>query len=491
MILPKVDVIFYWYDDVLLFKPLLPQLEKAVTISEKKFVKQPHRAPEIQYQKRSFISMVSRNGEQVASTYQGFLHTLVQACLKNNITFFIRDMRTAQESRGFPAPRLDLMHGFRHSQEDLLTEALSKGQSGLIGAPTRYGKTALMVNTIRAFPTLPTVVTAPGVDLCRQLFDDITGEWGIKDREVKLICSGSKTRYPSETGITICSADSLSKCDSGGTQLLLADEPHQLVTAARAEMINAFTVARRYGFGATLKGRFDGRDPLITGLFGPVLAERTYLDAVEEGAICPLCIIFININISDTNRCSTHNAAYKRLLFQNADMAGVTARICREIVPDDFQTMIFIDNEKQANLYFDKIGHEGSIVLAMAKKMTDKEREQITEDMRNGTIKRCLCTDIYVQGVTFPDVRVLINCEGGGNNTSAIQKPGRLAQVRPGKKCGVIFDFAFHCLSSHPECAYDLERDSEARRSAYKEKGYTIYDAYSMEEAKQIFDSII
>lgn len=172
-------------------------------------------------------------------------------------------------------------------------------------------------------------------------------------------------------------------------------------------------------------------------------------------------------------------------------MAGVTARICREIVPDDFQTMIFIDNEKQANLYFDKIGHEGSIVLAMAKKMTDKEREQITEDMRNGTIKRCLCTDIYVQGVTFPDVRVLINCEGGGNNTSAIQKPGRLAQVRPGKKCGVIFDFAFHCLSSHPECAYDLERDSEARRSAYKEKGYTIYDAYSMEEAKQIFDSII
>lgn len=140
MILPKVDVIFYWYDDVLLFKPLLPQLEKAVTISEKKFVKQPHRAPEIRYQKRSFISMVSRNGEQVASTYQGFLHTLVQTCIKNNITFFIRDMRTAQESRGFPAPRLDLMHGFRHSQETLLTEALSKGQSGLIGAPTRYGE---------------------------------------------------------------------------------------------------------------------------------------------------------------------------------------------------------------------------------------------------------------------------------------------------------------------------------------------------------------
>lgn len=486
--LPKVDVVFYRYDDVLLFKPILPVLEKAVTIREKKLVPNPPRPPELRIVKRTFLAKVLRSGEEVASTYPGFMHMLVNVCIENNITFFIRDMRVAQISRGFPAPDFSLMGGFRFSQERLVREALSKDQSGLIGAPTRYGKTTLMVNIMRAFPTLPTVVTAPGVDLCRQLYDDITGERGITGREVKLICSGSKTRYPSETGITVCSADSLDKCDKGGTQLLLADEPHQLVTDARLERINAFTVARRYGFGATLTGRFDGRDILIPGLFGPVLSEITYTEAVAEGAICPLTILFININISD-GYYNSHNTAYNKLLFHNKDMAAVVARICNEMIPEDFQTLIFIKNEKQADLYMPVIGEDTTV--AMAKKMSDSERQVITDKMRDGSIKRCLCSNIYVQGVTFPDVRVLINCEGGGNNTSAIQKPGRLAQVRDGKKCGIIIDFAFHCLSERPGCAYDLERDSEARRTAYLDKGYTIIDAFSFEEAVEKFNSLI
>ena len=81
----------------------------------------------------------------------------------------------------------------------------------------------------------------------------------------------------------------------GSTELLLADEPHALVTSTRLGVIDGFLKARRYGYGATLKGRFDGRDKLITGIFGPVLAERTYLEAVEEGAICPLNIIMFQI----------------------------------------------------------------------------------------------------------------------------------------------------------------------------------------------------
>lgn len=345
-----------------------------------------------------------------------------------------------------------------------------------------------MINTLRAFPDLPTVVTAPGVDLCNQLYADITGERGITGREVKLICSGSRTKYPSETGITVCSADSLDKCDFGGTKLLLADEPHALVTNARTELINAFTCARRIGFGATLKGRFDGRDSVIEGLFGPVLEERTYLEAVKEGAICPLSIIFLNINIAP-GRYFNRDAAYKSLLFQNQAMANITAQICHDIIPENYQTMLFIKNEKQADLFMEAIGTEATI--AMAKRMTTKERAEVTELMRTDVIKRCLCTDIYVQGVTFSDVRVLINCEAGGNNTTAIQKPGRLAEIRPGKKCGVVFDFAFHCDPDSAGNERALEKDSNARRAAYEEKGYNIYDAYSIEEAKQIFNSII
>lgn len=138
MMLPKVDVLFYRYDDVLLFHPLLPQLEKELTIREKKIVKERGKNP-VQFSYRKLFTLVKRDGKDVASTYQGFLYKLISVCLKNNVTFFIRDLRKACIPAGFPAPRLDLMHGFRFSQQKLLEDALKKDQSGLIGAPTRYG----------------------------------------------------------------------------------------------------------------------------------------------------------------------------------------------------------------------------------------------------------------------------------------------------------------------------------------------------------------
>ena len=198
-----------------------------------------------------------------------------------------------------------------------------------------------MINTLRAFPSLSTVVVAPGVDLVSQLYCDITGPRGIKGREVKLICSG-RGRIPSQEpdGITVCSADSLHLCDPGSTELLLADEPHALVTSTRLGVIDGFLKARRYGYGATLKGRFDGRDKLITGIFGPVLAERTYREAVAEGAICPLNIIMFQVELTP-HEFYNRDTAYNELLFQNREMANLLRRICEEVVPAEWQTMIF------------------------------------------------------------------------------------------------------------------------------------------------------
>lgn len=355
--------------------------------------------------------------------------------------------------------------------------------------------TTLLVNTLKAFPTLSTVVVAPGIDLVSQLYDDITGPRGVRGRDVKLICTG-KGRKPSQepNGITICSANSLHLCDPGATELLLADEPHALVTSTRLGAIDGFLKARRYGYGATLKGRYDGRDKLITGIFGPVLAERTYREAVAEGAICPLNIILFQVELTP-HEIYNRDTAYNELLFQNTEMANLLKRICEEVIPSEWQTMIFIKNEAQADMYLDVIGHEHTI--AMAKKMTKKEREEINARMKANEIKRCLCTDIYVQGVTFSDARVLINCEAGGNNTTAIQKPGRLAEIRPGKKCGIIIDFEFIRADGYKASDYSgdqtaaLISDSRNRIQAYEEKGYGIYRARTIDETKTIFNSLI
>lgn len=354
--------------------------------------------------------------------------------------------------------------------------------------------TSLIINTLRAFPDLSIVVTAPGVDLVKQLYADLLGPRGLDPgREVKLICSSKGKKPAGPGGITVCSADSLNKIDPGTIDLVLADEPHALVTESRLRLIDAFPKARRIGFGATLKGRFDGRDQLIEGVFGHVLVERTYKEAVEEGAICPLHILFLKVEV-EPRYFRDRNSAYNSILFHNQSAADLANEICITVIPADFQTMIFVKDEKQAEQLQETMGRDTTI--AMAKRMTNKEREECDRLMKENIIKRCLCTKIYVQGVTFSDVRVLVNLEGGGNNTSAIQKPGRLAEIRPNKKYGIVIDLLFVPPNDNWSDYYDEEwialcRDSKARKTAYEEKGYEITVVDNVQQLKEKFDELI
>lgn len=492
------DVVLHYYDDKLLFYPVLKILEKELTIREKGLECSAKTGwmQKVVYKTAKLYAELPTDGKtSVGITYQGFFHRLLKRILTAGLTFSIKDYRIANaDAKTFPAPRLDLMKGFRFSQEKLLSEALLQNSSGLIGAPTRYGKTSLLINTARAFPDLSIVITAPGVDLVKQLYADLLGPRGLDPgREVKLICSSKGKKPAGPGGITVCSADSLNKIDPGTIDLVLADEPHALVTESRLRLIDAFPKARRIGFGATLKGRFDGRDQLIEGVFGHVLVERTYKEAVEEGAICPLHILFLKVEV-EPRYFRDRNSAYNSILFHNQSAADLANEICTTVIPADFQTMIFVKDEKQAEQLQETMGRDTTI--AMAKRMSNKEREECDRLMKENIIKRCLCTKIYVQGVTFSDVRVLINLEGGGNNTSAIQKPGRLAEIRPDKKCGIVIDLLFVPPGNEwgdyaGEEWIALCRDSKARKTAYEEKGYNITIVNNVQQLKEKFDELI
>jgi superfamily II DNA or RNA helicase len=466
-----------WDDSVLTIAPSSAALEKFLTYREKSLIQDP-KNPWKKVTKvtvNPLYKVVSQqNGYNVIQTMQG-MWLKVKTFLEEqgwDVKFY--DMRVT-----FPKPRLDLMCGFRFRQEELLKSFLNTNCSGLLGAPTRYGKTTLIKNTLRAFPNVHTVVTAPGADLVKQLHDDI--KEALPHREVKLIGAGS-TKSPCDD-INVASMDSLHKCDASACKLLLIDEPHACVTDSRLPELTKFDKARKIGFGATLKGRFDQRDILIEALIGPVIAERTFQEAVAEGAVCPLIVYMIVIPLSGNS--DDRDLAYKTHLFKGERVAKAVRWICHELLPSDWQTLIFIKNEDQAEYFLDWVGQAGTI--AMAKRMTKKEREALMERMRGDEIKRCLASEIYAQGVTFNHVRSLINLSGGGANTSTIQKPGRLAEVRPDKKCGVVFDFFFTPGTGRGSGTQALCRESMARVNAYTEKGYEIIYVDSYNALEQSF----
>ncbi len=421
-------------------------------------------------------------GARRIQTFQGLKDAIVECCRAHGYQAVEIDVR-----QPFPAPHFHLMHGFRFTQQKLVIDALIKNRSGCIAAPTRFGKTTCLINTARAFPGLKTVVTAPGIDLLKQLQDDFVR--AFPNRKITGLYTGSKHTIQSED-ITIVSIDSLDKCDMHGTKLVLIDEPHAAVSESRAPVLARFINARKIGFGATLTGRFDNADILIKGCIGPVLSEVTYREARDMGAVAPIKVAFLRRKF-DAFNAGHRDVAYNKLILQNPDFHKFIAQICREAIPPEWQTLIFIKNERQALGIHAEIP-DGTIV--MAKRLTTKERLAVTEQVKQNLVKRCICSDVYSQGVTFHEVRALINAGGGGGSISCVQKPGRLAEIRPGKKCGVVIDVLWDPQSSalksmrhlpltdaldmlpNPDANHwrAVVRDAWARHKIYEEKGYEI-----------------
>jgi superfamily II DNA or RNA helicase len=458
------------------------ELEDSLHYRHRSVDAEAHGRPIVSEDLALFNLLDATPGARVIQTLQGLKDDVAATCRQ-----YGRQVQEVDARVAFPAPQLHRMHGFRFSQRDLLIQALVKNRSGCIAAPTRFGKTTLIINALRAFPNLKSVVAAPGIDLLKQLHDDIAK--AFPDRKVTGIYTGSRSPHQSED-ITVLSFDSMDKCDLVGTKLVLVDEPHAAVSDSRVPVLARFVNARKIGFGATLSGRFDNADILIKGCLGPVLSEVTYKQARDMGAVAPIEVAFLRRKFAPFP-VGHRDAAYNQLVLHNPDTHKLVGDICREALPPDWQTLIFIKNEKQALGIYEQIP-DGTIV--MAKRLTTKERRELTEQVKANVIKRCICSDVYSQGVTFHEVRALVNAGGGGGSISCVQKPGRLAEIRPGKKCGVVIDILwepetelFRNLGNiSPEEALEyvpdsarahwraVVRDSWARQKVYQEKGYNI-----------------
>jgi len=474
-------VINLLYDDLLLtVAPAPPGLESVLTYTEKQMVKEW--TPGSWFPEQTMVSgdvplfTQLSTSPNIFQTYAGLLDHVVRFCIENGYQFRLMDDREE-----FPAPKLHLMSGFRFKQRELLTSFLMKKRSGMLRAPTRYGKTTLIKNTLRAFPDVCTVVTVPGVELLEQLYKDI--KEALPHREVKMLGGGSGVKFPSRD-ITVCSMDSLHRCEHGMVRLLLIDEPHACVSDERAPEIAKFSLARKFGYGATLVGRFDGRDMLTEGLIGPMLVERTYTEAVSEGAICPIVVYMLKMPF-DPWPCYKRTMAYNKLLHRSDHAAAVNARIMNEVLPAGWQTLSFIANENQAKTFQEAMPDSE---VAMAKLMTKQERKAIVKRLEQHELRRCICSGIFSTGVTFHELRAIVMCSGGGGNITAIQKPGRVAEVRPGKKFGYVFDYLFeprYSAYGHDAEWNSVVRDCWNRYAAYKDFGYEIHIINDLSEARE------
>lgn len=408
-------------------------------------------------------------------TYQGFWGRVERLLQRMQVPYTLSDERLAM-----PPMQLNQLTGFRGTQCQMFLQLIQKNQSGLFQAPTRYGKSTILKNLCRIWPGLPTVVAAPGVDLLGQLVNELRE--AMPNREVKGLFTGSRDKHPSDD-ITVCSLDSLGKVDHEDTRLLIVDEAHAVVSPSRLFTVSKFEHARIYGLGATLGGRYDGADILIEGVFGPVLARKTFEEAVREKAICPIRVYLLPMQF-DLRGGYNRDQAYRHLVYESQAFIGAVQALCEDHVPRDWQTLVFVDEKKQAGLV-SRMVENAAVAVASNLKIGDR-RELFAQMVRN-EIKRCVATDIFSTGITFPDLRVIVNAAGGGGSITGTQKPGRLAQRRPGKQRGYLVDFTWKPAFrdyDYSDGVWRVALDAKARREVYQANGYEVVEVKDVSQLR-------
>lgn len=355
-----------------------------------------------------------------------------------------RDMRAVA-----PVPDLGRLTGeLRPGQLEVL-HAVARSPRGIVARVTGEGKSYLIVQICLMYPTLRIVIVSRRQQVVSTLHNRLKavlppGEVGISSGDFR---AGLGHRVVVSTVLGVQKLDMM-KCD-----LFMFDEAHAVGHNNTAVLMTQITRPRKFGFTATPKGRGDGADLVMEGVFGPVIAEDSYEEAVRRGNVTPIEVWMLQVPCGpDLERCKAaverKRMGYWRNTPRNATIASAARRF-----PEDEQVLIMVETLEHAiNLHKMlpeyRVVHFGSL-RGSARRVKSREeyelspaaKESIRKDFESGVLKKVISTMTWKEGVDFPKLAVLIRADGLSGYIDSTQVPGRLSRLSEGKSKGVVIDF--------------------------------------------------
>lgn len=355
--------------------------------------------------------------------------------------------------------------------------------------------THIMGSIVRAFKrdelamrgTPLTVIATPEKDITSKNYKDLIDM--LPDREVGIVMSG-KRQFSDD--VQVITLNSLHLLDPNDVGVLIVDEVHTSSSSKRAESIMAMRKAAKWGVSATPTGRYDGRDIVTEGLFGPPVYERTYAQGITDGALVPIMVYWVtapepHIGLERYMNYKTRAGKYRNGVDRNRNQNKLTSDMLTRI-PQDKQTlciMMHIDQMNEIRSFGGDVKYVHAETNA-AKLVADgyhnisavsnAERRNIYTQMESGDLRRVLSTYVYKQGVNFPQLEVIINAGGGGSDIVARQIPGRESRNIDGKSQAILIDFwhpwDMQLDKNGKQKPGPIHSDDRAREKAYELLGF-------------------
>jgi len=412
----------------------------------------------------------------------GYLARLAAKLKKLGCKASIRETSPARKRKDCFTPVWENLTGridFRPRQEECL-QTIARSQCGIIKAVTGFGKTTLIGAAALLFPEAKIHVVTKSVDVAERINRSLRR---FVPR-VGMVGDGSKQWER----VTVITAGSLAHSD-GDADFLFCDEVHQLATINFSTSIaQRYRHSKNFGLSATPYARMDNAHAVLEPLFGPMVFELTYQNAVELGLVVPIRVKWLPIRMSfnPVERYSNRVAKKRYGVWTNIERNRMIAAAVQEY-PKDHQILILVETIEHAvnlgSLLPDFTLVYGSMFPSDCAKykarnllpkdykpLSDYDKHVLRGQFESGELKRVIATDVWSTGVDFEQLNVLVRADDRDSDIVDVQGPGRVSRlyVSPEgvkKEFGEVID----CMDTWDTTFY---RKSMGRRNSYKLLGW-------------------
>lgn len=412
----------------------------------------------------------------------GYLARMISRIRKLGCLPQLRDLSPARKRPNCYVPQWDNLNGqieFRPRQRECL-ETIARVPCGIIKAVTGFGKTTLIGAAACLFPEARIDVVTKSVDVAERIRRSLRR---FVPR-VGMIGDGWKDRQR----VTIITAGSLNHAD-GDADFLFADEVHQLATINFSTTLGErYRNSRNFGMSATPYARMDNAHHVLEPLFGPMVFELNYQQAVELGLVVPVRVRWLPMRLrtNPAERFNNRVARKRHGIWTNHERNSIIAAAVRDY-PATHQVLILVETIEHAvhlgahlpdfTLVYGFMSPQDCAFYKKHKLLpedyqppTDVQKHDLRSQFENGTLRRVIATDVWSTGVDFEQLSVLVRADDRDSDIVDVQGPGRVSRTYTApdgtrKEFGEVLD----CMDTFDPTFY---RKSLGRRNSYKLLGW-------------------
>jgi DNA excision repair protein ERCC-3 len=312
----------------------------------------------------------------------------------------------------------------------------ARGGSGVVVLPCGAGKTVVGIGAMNKVAA-HTLILTTNVTALRQWRDEILDKTDLKPEDIGEYSGERKEIKP----VTITTYQILTyrkkKTDAfthfhvfedADWGLIIYDEVHLLPAPVFRAVANLQS-RRRLGLTATLV-REDGKEEEVFSLIGPKKYDVPWRVLEKQGFVAEATCTEIRVPWGDDDIRLDYALADQRRKYRLAATNPAKLRVVQKLAKEHEEDRVLVIGQ-----YLDQLGELSQLLDApiITGETKQRERDELYEGFRNGSIKRLVVSRVANFAVDLPDANVAIQVSGTfGSRQEEAQRLGRVLRPKSG-----------------------------------------------------------